>query len=508
MVLLVAATWACEPEQCLARAAQARADLRLSEAADLLEIACDAGDAEGCARLAYARFFGSGAPKDEDGALEQLQESCEAGSTYGCAVQRFLDAEQDQEEIELWYRESCEAGEPFSCYALGWSVMARDAGLGGSWLLQGCEAGVGAACTTLGRLYHSGQGLPEDEDKALALYQQGCESGSITGCLLVETEGPEYREERVETLCTGGMEEACYELGRRAAVVEDWELSARWYGAACELEDPQGCGQLGMLLAEGRVEGDPSRGEALLRDACEAEAGVACGSLAWLMIDGRLAGSFEEAVVFATRGCVLGDAWACFFSSGLLLEMDRQAALVAMDQACELGLDEACFAVARESPGPVRVQVACDRGDSESCNVIGLAMLADGDTAGAFEHFGRYCDELGDLEACFNQALILMDDRDKPFDATIGATRMGALCAEEHGKACAMLGAAWLEGTAFGVDPDQAFLNFQRSCDLGAPKGCRLLGMAYEHGVGVKRSRRKARKAYREACALGDEESC
>lgn len=508
MMLLIASALACEPESCLAEAAEARAELRLADAAALLELACDAGDPDGCARLAFARFFGNGAERDPEGAMEQLAEACEQGSDYACVTRKLLDEEVDQQATEPWYRTLCEQEEATACYALGQSVLVRDAAIGGSWLVQGCEGGAGAACTALGGLYLRGEGLPLDEDKALALFGQGCERGSITGCLFVETLGPEFRSERVEALCDGGMEEACYELGRRAAVDEDLAASRGWHQRGCELESVLSCAQLGALLVDSPDAEDVERGRVLLEETCQQEeGGLACGIHAWLIMEGKLPGGPEEVGALAARGCELEDAWACYFHGGVLMGSDPAQGLLVLDHACALGMADACSIAAIEAPTPERLTTACDQGDSEACTLLAMAMLGEGDSQGAFRLLDEYCQQ-GVTYACFSQGLIWMDERNTPYDPLAGARRMGELCAEGHGDACAMYGVAHLEGKALPLDYGRALENFQRSCDLGTAFGCRLVGITYEGGLGVPKSRRKARKAFRKACALGDEDSC
>ena len=47
-----------------------------------------------------------------------------------------------------------------------------------------------------------------------------------------------------------------------------------------------------------------------------------------------------------------------------------------------------------------------------------------------------------------------------------------------------------------------------KGCDLGSPHGCNLASISWRNGVGVPKSRRKARQYAKRACALGDEDSC
>src|SRR5262249_10721840 len=45
-----------------------------------------------------------------------------------------------------------------------------------------CDMGDGLACLWLGKQVRYGVGVPEDEDKAQALYQKACDAGEPRGC--------------------------------------------------------------------------------------------------------------------------------------------------------------------------------------------------------------------------------------------------------------------------------------------------------------------------------------
>ena len=505
MMFLLATAWACEGEACLEEARVARTELRLEDSAALYSQACDEGLADGCARLAFARFYGNGVERDEERALVEFGAACEAGSVYGCIQERSRDEPASQHEP--WFREQCEAGESIACYQLGRSIALRDAGIGAVWLVQACDQGVGAGCTLLGTLYHRGEAMPEDEDKALALYDQGCQTGSITGCLYAEMYGPEFDEPKVIGLCESGMEEACAALGNKHGREGDFSGALTWFEKGCAAEDETSCTQVGNLLIGGPegVGTDPDRGEALLRGRCDEGSGAACGILSMYMDMGKLSG--DDALAVAEKGCELDDGYSCFLRAGMLFPTDPEASLVSADKACEVGFDEGCFAALRHRPSMERARAACDREDAEACVILGQFQLAEGDTRGAMQQFEGACVD-GYQDGCFRMGLLWMDERTPLYDAPRGVERMQQLCEGEHGDACTMLAVAYLEGTVLPFDAEASFDHFVKGCDLEAAAGCRLTALAYEGGVGVKKSRRKSKQYLKRACALGHTESC
>ena len=507
MMFLLATAWACDGEACLEKARVARNELRLEDSAALYGEACDAGLPDGCARLAFARYYGNGIERDEQRAVEEFGAACDAGSLYGCVQQRSQDEPEAQHEP--WFREQCEAGESSACYQLGRSIAQRDAGIGAVWLVQACDQGVGAGCTLLGTLYHRGDGMPEDQDKALALYDQGCGMGSITGCLYAEMYGPDFDEPKVIGLCDSGMEEACSVLGNKHGREGDFSGALAWFEKGCAADDADSCSQVGSLLIGGPegVAADPDRGEALLRDQCDEGVGAACGLVGMYVNMGELTGEPGDALAFSEKGCALDDGYSCFLKAGLLFATDPAAALLSAEKSCENGYDEGCFAAVRHEPSLERARAACTRGDAEACVILGQFQLSVGDHKSAMQQFAASCGD-GFQDGCFRQGLLWMDERTSLYDAARGVERMQRLCEADHGDACTMLAVAYLEGTVLAFDAEASFEHFARGCDLGAAAGCRLTALAYEGGVGVKKSRRKSKKYLKRACALGHTESC
>jgi TPR repeat protein len=47
---------------------------------------------------------------------------------------------------------------------------------------RACDLGLGQACHRLGELYRDGKGVAPDDDRARALFDQGCRQGSNASC--------------------------------------------------------------------------------------------------------------------------------------------------------------------------------------------------------------------------------------------------------------------------------------------------------------------------------------
>lgn len=63
---------------------------------------------------------------------------------------------------------------------------------------------------------------------------------------------------------------------------------------------------------------------------------------------------------------------------------------------------------------------------------------------------------------------------------------------------------------AWGVRADfaRAAACFDRACDLGFSRGCRMLGGLYHAGVGIRQDHKRALEYYGRACDGGDQVGC
>ena len=122
-----------------------------------------------------------------------LKGSCELGDAKACAQ---LGVEyQDAADLNksnfivaaAYFRKACSGGEVESCHNLG--ILYQD----GNGVLQdnskairyydkACKGGERAACTNMGVMYHKGLGVSADISRAENLYKKACDMGSEQGC--------------------------------------------------------------------------------------------------------------------------------------------------------------------------------------------------------------------------------------------------------------------------------------------------------------------------------------
>lgn len=199
-----------------------------------------------------------------------------------------------------------------------------------------CLSGDAKFCFELGLRHDFGEGLEEDNDKAMLLYSQACETDFVPACLEIA---------------------AKLRLGDETA--QDNKKAMKLYKKACGLDDPNGCYFLGSMIMD-TDEPDTVQAAALLSKACDLELSYAC-------FDAGLAMLYEVELKLNTitalstsifdlfkKGCGLEDADSCdglstLYKSGVGTKVDlvlaQKHAADAKELwaiACEQGDDYAC----------------------------------------------------------------------------------------------------------------------------------------------------------------------
>lgn len=147
-------------------------------AAELYRQACGMDDGAACALLGskYTRE-GRGVEPDMDRALEYFRRGCELGNAVACDAVGQVDA----------YRASS-AAEAESTAA---AVAAAEAAVEDAaepevdpsepvpvtiqYLRASCDDGVAVDCMVLGHMYRDGEGVPQDHNRAVAMYRTACD---------------------------------------------------------------------------------------------------------------------------------------------------------------------------------------------------------------------------------------------------------------------------------------------------------------------------------------------
>jgi TPR repeat protein len=92
---------------------------------------CEAGDAEGCARLGWMYSHGHGVPKSETGAVTFYERACDRGDALGCGNLGVMyeygrgGLAQDSARATSLYQQGCDGGDPTACANLKQSRRVR-----------------------------------------------------------------------------------------------------------------------------------------------------------------------------------------------------------------------------------------------------------------------------------------------------------------------------------------------------------------------------------------------
>jgi TPR repeat protein len=181
--------------------------------------------------------------------------TCSEGSASSCLVLARLTSEgtllpRNLQKTGEGLSRACDLGMPEACTLLVDFVSAG----GQSTFQNACDHHAGASCCVLGALYHSGNGVPKDDVRALALFRRSCAAGWWRGCdRLGESylwgEGTETDHEKAlenfERACTNHYAPSCYNLGvmyrRGMGVPQDQKLARDLFLQACDLGLQKAC---------------------------------------------------------------------------------------------------------------------------------------------------------------------------------------------------------------------------------------------------------------------------
>lgn len=225
--------------------------------------ACKDGDGAACTRLAHAH----------EGAPDLLQLACDLGDADGC-YDLALKLTDDRKAAAA-YQQACDGGNALACTNLGWRYergrgVVLDAEVAARLYERGCAGGPcggpnNVGCVNLGRFYRDGIGVKKDQRRSLSLFRLVCgrrpipgdeeDAGtiaracSLSGTALLFAEGiPRDVPQALKLLERGcGADDTfgCYNLG---AIYEtgdgvplDKARAATYYRRACDHGDQEAC---------------------------------------------------------------------------------------------------------------------------------------------------------------------------------------------------------------------------------------------------------------------------
>jgi TPR repeat protein/tRNA A-37 threonylcarbamoyl transferase component Bud32 len=334
-----------------------------------------------------------------------------------------------------------------------------------------CARGDLKACSTLAGLYAAGVGVPQDDARAIALYQKACEGGEASACaglgfMLKIGVGAARDDARAVTLfqkaCTGGSPVGCGGLGQMTegglgGLAKDDVQALTLYTQGCDGKDPASCANLGHMYMRGRgVSRDEAKALPLIKQGCDAGTPFWCANLGILLARGKgVPNDDAQAFALFDRSCSGGAVLGCTelalaYQAGRGVAKDPARAVSLFDTACKGGAWSACVGladayakgngVAKDLAQSIAILAkSCDANALASCAALGK-HYADGvgvpkNPARAVELFEQACPNRHGETWCPAFGYVL--EREHKMKAALNHYRSG--CEREDEWCCAQL---------------------------------------------------------------------
>jgi len=182
----------------------------------------------------------------------------------------------------------CDGGSAHDCTNLGWMYhigegVDQDNAKAMSLFRQGCDGGDGIGCSYLGLMYYTGYAVDQDKAKAVSLYRQGCDAGNAPDCtnlgwMYSNGEGVDQDKAKAVSLyrqgCDAGNAPGCTHLGfmynNGSEVDQNKAKAVSLYRQGCDGGDAKGCSHLGLKYNNGDgVDQDKAKAVSLFRQGCD-----------------------------------------------------------------------------------------------------------------------------------------------------------------------------------------------------------------------------------------------
>lgn len=241
--------------------------------------ACEGGYAPSCTNAGVINARGD---NPDSQAIAYARRGCEGGDVQGCDnlgiyLVRRPPAEvndSDKAEGRRLLEEGCARGNTSSCGILGWQLsygphFPHDDVRARVLLTQACDAEGWGPCGDLGLLFRDGRGGERDVEQALRYVTQACTQASIAlscrvqGELLAQRQIDVFNAEALAAFQRGcGSVERSPHVGAACNAAGTYLFQvgsppsaqpvAELLGRSCELENRDGCHNLGVLHASDR----------------------------------------------------------------------------------------------------------------------------------------------------------------------------------------------------------------------------------------------------------------
>lgn len=317
LIVLAAATSASAQETPIAafnRGREAETQKDYATAIQNYKLACELGEASGCNNL--GTFYGEGkvVARDRPRAFALYQRGCGFNSSalpcanLGLAYDNAWGVARDLPKALDAYAQSCHLPDAVRdiCYNLGhyyyFGAFPDGTGFGGvkdkakamTYFNLACDLKSWDACHAAGLMYKTGDGVPQEPNKAEQRFELACYLSSalcLEPGLIYEARGRANKKNRKDNLgsaltafgkaCDRDVAQACYRYG-----LLDSELykskRGTWvrFEKACKGGIADGCLRLGDLYFNGEgVPKDKARAATEYEKACKGGSAVGCAKL-------------------------------------------------------------------------------------------------------------------------------------------------------------------------------------------------------------------------------------
>lgn len=264
------------------------------------ERSCQAGDVEGCVRLASAYDIGNGVDRDRERAIALYGRACKAGHLRACTEAGGIKARCRKYQMAAPHAcvkpgdlsgaaadlsQACDSGYGRACLNLGMGAdeLVRASGKTAlRFLERACDLGEGMGCSLAGFAYLKGEGgAAKDVARGTELLRASCDGGELTSCMLLQAlyegkddMGGERQPLKLldlhRNLCRRGHKASCFQAGemltdRKEGIGANTQEAERYYELACQSPQPiaLSCVQLGRYHM-----GEPQRALQYFSLAC------------------------------------------------------------------------------------------------------------------------------------------------------------------------------------------------------------------------------------------------
>ena len=150
----------------------------------------------------------------------------------------------------------------------------------------------------------------------------------------------------------------------------------------------------------------------------------------------------------------------------------------------------------------------CEKGNGVSCHNLGIAREKASDAAGYVAAMTKACD-LGVMPSCFNLGNAYANGKMVSRDDKRAFALWTKACEGAVGIACYEVSFEYGGGgSVVAKDEAKQLSLLQRSCELGHPRACFVLGRLHHEGKVVPLDLEKARALYATACTAGYWSAC